>query len=123
MMPSSSRSLRNDDPVMDPSKTTTFPTSPNIKSGQIIATSAEVTPNDGLVRESPQNPLNSGLGSIVIYPDQIAELQAKIAELEARQQAPNTAAPVDPPPPHEKRPTQDSHRWWNPSNMALKQLA
>ena len=30
-------------------------------SGQIIATSAEVTPNGGLVRESPQNPLNSGL--------------------------------------------------------------
>ena len=31
------------------------------ESGQIIATSAEVTPNGGLVRESPQNPLNSGL--------------------------------------------------------------
>ena len=38
-------------------------------SGQIIATSAEVTPNGGLVRESPQNPLNSGLGIIVICPD------------------------------------------------------
>ena len=38
------------------------------QSGQIIATSAEVTPNGGLVRESPQNPLNSGLGIIVICP-------------------------------------------------------
>ena len=38
------------------------------KSGQIIATSAEVTPNGGLVRESHQNPLNSGLGIIVICP-------------------------------------------------------
>ena len=36
--------------------------------GQIIATSAEVTRNGGLVRESPQNPLNSGLGSILICP-------------------------------------------------------
>ncbi len=38
-------------------------------SGQIITTSAEVTPNGGLVRESPPNPLNSGLGIIVICPD------------------------------------------------------
>ena len=38
-------------------------------SGQTIPTSAEVTPNGGLVRESPQNPLNSGLGIIVICPD------------------------------------------------------
>ena len=38
-------------------------------SGQIITTSAEVTPNGGLVRESPQNPLNSGLGIILICPD------------------------------------------------------
>ena len=39
-------------------------------SGQIIATSAEVTLNGGLVRvPSPQNPLNSGLGIIVICPD------------------------------------------------------
>ena len=38
-------------------------------SGQIIATSAEVTLNGGLVRESPQNPLNSGLGNIVICPE------------------------------------------------------
>ena len=37
--------------------------------GQITTTSAEVTPNGGLVRESPQNPLNSGLGIIVICPD------------------------------------------------------
>ena len=43
----------------------------NIISGQIIATSAEVTPNGGLVRESPQNALNSGLGIIVICPDYI----------------------------------------------------
>ena len=39
------------------------------KSGQIITTSAEVTPNGGLVRESPPNPLNSGLGIIVICPE------------------------------------------------------
>ena len=38
-------------------------------SGQIIATSAEVTLNCGLVRESPQNPLNSGLGIILICPE------------------------------------------------------
>ena len=37
--------------------------------GQIITTSAEVTPNGGLVGESPQNDLNSGLGIIVICPD------------------------------------------------------
>ena len=30
---------------------------------------AEVTPNGGLVREYPPNPLNSGLGIIVICPD------------------------------------------------------
>ena len=36
------------------------------RSGQIIAT--EVTPNDGLLRESP-NTLNSDLGIIVICPD------------------------------------------------------
>ena len=30
---------------------------------------AEVTPNGGLLRESPQNALNSGLGIIVICPD------------------------------------------------------
>ena len=33
-------------------------------------TSAEVTPNGGLVRESSQNVLKSGLGHIVICPDQ-----------------------------------------------------
>ncbi len=37
--------------------------------GQIITTSAEVTLNGGLVRESPQNPLNSGLGIIQICSD------------------------------------------------------
>ena len=37
--------------------------------GQIITTSAEVTLSCGLVRESPQNPLNSGLGIILICPD------------------------------------------------------
>ena len=42
-----------------------------ILSGQIIATSAEVTPNGGLVREYPPNPLNSGLGIIVICPDTV----------------------------------------------------
>ena len=40
------------------------------QSGQIIATLAEVTLNAGLVKESPQNPLNSGLGIILICPDQ-----------------------------------------------------
>ena len=42
-----------------------------IKSGQIITTSAEVTLNGGLIRELPQNPLNSGLGIILICPDQM----------------------------------------------------
>ena len=45
--------------------------SAQMTSGQIITTSAEVTLNGGLVRESPQNPLNSGLGIIVICPDDI----------------------------------------------------
>ena len=40
-------------------------------SGQIITTSAEVTPNGGLVGESPQNDLNSGLGIILICPDML----------------------------------------------------
>ena len=35
-------------------------------SGQIITTSAEVTLNGGLIMELPQNPLNSGLGIILI---------------------------------------------------------
>ena len=38
-------------------------------SGQIITTSAEVTLNGGLIWELPQNPLNSGLGIILICPD------------------------------------------------------
>ena len=38
-------------------------------SGQIITTSAEVTLNGGLIRELPQNPLNSGWGIILICPD------------------------------------------------------
>ncbi len=42
--------------------------STNWKSGQIITTSAEVTLNGGLVRESPKNSLNSGLGIILICP-------------------------------------------------------
>ncbi len=37
--------------------------------GQITTTSAEVTINGGLVRESTQNPLNSGLGIIVFCPE------------------------------------------------------
>ena len=37
--------------------------------GQIIATSAEVNLNGGLVREFSQNAVNSGLGFIVICPD------------------------------------------------------
>ena len=39
-------------------------------SGQIIATSAEVTPNGGLVRKSsPKSRKHSGLGIIVICPE------------------------------------------------------
>ena len=38
-------------------------------SGQIITTSADLTPNGGLIRELPKNPLNSGLGIILICPD------------------------------------------------------
>ena len=38
-------------------------------SGQIITTSADVTLNSGLIRELPQNPLNSGLGIILIWPE------------------------------------------------------
>ena len=41
----------------------------DIRPGQIITTSAEVTLNGGLVRESPQNPVKSGLGIILICPD------------------------------------------------------
>ena len=41
------------------------------QSGQIITTSAEVTLNGGLVRESPKNPLNSGLGIILICPESV----------------------------------------------------
>ena len=40
-----------------------------ILSGQIITRSAEVTLNGGLIRELPQNPLNLGLGIILICPD------------------------------------------------------
>ena len=40
-------------------------------SGQIIATSHDLTLNGGLVRELPQNPLNSGLGIILIFPDSL----------------------------------------------------
>ena len=41
----------------------------NKKSGQIITTSAEVTLNGALIRELPQNPLNSSLGIILICPE------------------------------------------------------
>ena len=47
-----------------------FPGGRSNESGQIIATSAEVTLNGGSVRESPPNPLNSGLGIILICPDE-----------------------------------------------------
>ena len=40
-----------------------------ILSGQITTTSAEVTLNGGLVGESPQHSLNSGVGIIVFCPD------------------------------------------------------
>ena len=43
-------------------------------SGQIITTSAEVTLNGGLIRELPQNPLNSGLGIILICPDSLLSI-------------------------------------------------
>ncbi len=39
---------------------TVFVKSEEVNSGQIITTSAEVTLNGGLIRELPQNPLNSG---------------------------------------------------------------
>ena len=42
---------------------------PMYKPGQIITTSAEVTLNGGLVGESTKNPLNSGLGIILICPE------------------------------------------------------
>ena len=45
-------------------------------SGQIITTSAEVTLNGGLIRELPQNPLNSGLGIILICPESCFALGA-----------------------------------------------
>ncbi len=45
------------------------PTPQAIGPEQIITTSAEVTLNGGLVRESPQNPLNSGLGIILMCPE------------------------------------------------------
>ena len=37
--------------------------------GNFLTTSADVTLNGGLIRELPQNPLNSGLGNILICPD------------------------------------------------------
>ncbi len=42
-----------------------------INSGQILTTSADVTLNGGLIRELPPNPLNSGLGIILIWPDKL----------------------------------------------------
>ena len=51
-------------------------------SGQILATSAEVTPNGGLVRESPPNPLNSGLGIIIICPDSFTGESCEIFSLD-----------------------------------------
>ena len=47
------------------------------QSGQIITTSAEVTLNGGLVRESSQNPLNSGLGIILICPGSFSGFSTK----------------------------------------------
>ena len=55
-------------PIPPPFRGTRRPTIDD-KSGQIITTSAEVTLNGGLIRELPQNPLNSGLGIILICPD------------------------------------------------------
>ena len=53
------------------SKKTGHPEKCSMSSGQIITTSAEVTLNGGLIRELPQNPLNSGLGTILICPDEL----------------------------------------------------
>ena len=53
------------------------------ESGQIITTSADVTLNGGLIRELPQNPLNSGLGIILICPEESVwtdELQGLFSE-------------------------------------------
>ena len=41
----------------------------NLQYAGHIVTSPEVTPNGGLVWESPQNALNSGLGIMVICPE------------------------------------------------------
>ena len=49
------------------------------KAGQIITTfPAEVTLNGGLIRELPQNTLNSGLGIILICPDAWKGLEKKV---------------------------------------------
>ena len=53
-------------------------------SGQIITTSAEVTLNGGLIRELPQNPLNSGLGIILICPDDIFNDGKKSGQISSR---------------------------------------
>ena len=47
------------------------------RSGQIITTSADVTLNGGLIRELPQNPLNSGLGIPLICPEAVEKLFIK----------------------------------------------
>ena len=49
-------------------------------SGQIITTSAEVTLNAGLVGESPQNPLNSGLGINTNLPRIMESCHHKVLE-------------------------------------------
>ena len=46
----------------------TMGTPTNHPSGQIITTSAEVTLNGGLIRELPQNPLNSGFRNYTNLP-------------------------------------------------------
>ena len=51
------------------------------KSGQIITTSAEVTLNGGLVGESSQNSLNSGLGIILICPELISGVMGPISRV------------------------------------------
>ena len=56
------------------------------QSGQIITTfPAEVTLNGGLIRELPQNPLNSGLGIILICPETISVVETiRVSDLSNR---------------------------------------
>ena len=66
--------------------------------GQIIATSAEVTQNGSLVRESPNNALNSGLGIIVIWPDPFWHQFVKVSGGSILYLQPTLSQQIFPPP-------------------------